>query len=535
VRNEFRMEKISMEPAQNLLGLINGAFARAIERACGEEYVEFYQQNCAVKQSNNFRKFGDMVTTCASHIFRHHLAIAQQRAKKQPDQFGLFNTIGLCGADIDIQSDSQSCAPCGKVSKLTLMKVTTVSEMGFVRERIYPSALELAEAIVANLPEEQLGPVIADVHISTRAGGAGITSGGGFSTVFIDITSAEHMAWHLAQGHFPCRDCGRFCLGTQGLRTHQVQEHVQATAVARRAAIDTAWQLVVYEGAEEDTCNYTASLSPAAEEAPTKLSVAIPPVDGIEAAKRGDIEAMRAMVTGGWDPRAARDKEHNTPLTWAAGNGHLAACRWLVDHCGMDPRASTGTRKHSRQPIHWSARNGRVDVCAWLVLEHNADVDAPTENGTTPLHLAISQGQRETVRWLVEEGGCDVNRCNGFGCNAAHWSGLRGDVPLLRYLHSRGLDYFHRNDNGRTALHKGGVKGNRAACEWFLLPCAEGGAGMDHRHMQPEQCGDTPMTLAASCSEFELQTYLQEQYDLSVARCRARGCNCGCGCDIVPQ
>lgn len=523
-----------MQHTLTVVDQIGEGFACAIERSCGIEYVDLFRKSCGVKVSSNYRKFGDCQTSCAGYLFHHHQAVALvermdlktiESESEARVSDGNDDTL-IAGGDkvVSQECSSQDNCDCGPVE--CPMIVTTVSEFGFVRERRYASAIELAEAIIAALPETLMGSVVSDVHVQPSA-----------RACAIDVTSAPHLAWQLSQGHYPCRSCGRFCLGTQGLRTHQVQEHVLATDLARRAAIDTAWQLVPYTG----TCNpvpvlltppmdtgIIATTKPPPEKTATDTGVADttpPPVPmgGMDAAKEGALDVLRSLVAGGWDPREARDRERNTPLTWAAGNGHLAVCRFLVDECGVDPRAATGTRKHRREPMHWAARNGRVEVCAWLVGEHGADVDAPTENGTTPLHLAISQGKIDVVRWLVESGGCDINRCNGFGCNAAHWSGLRGDVPLLQYLHTHGLDYFHFNDNGRSALHKGAVKGNRATCEWLLLPRECGGAGLDHRHMQPEQCGDTPMTLAASCSEMELAAYLQTEYDLSVARSKLKG------------
>lgn len=187
-----------------------------------------------------------------------------------------------------------------------------------------------------------------------------------------------------------------------------------------------------------------------------------------------------------WDPLKSRDHDGNTPLTWAAGNGHLTVCRYLVERCAMDPAQSSGRRKRHRQPLHWAARNGHVPVCAWLVEDCGVQVDCITENGTTPLHFAIWMGHHECVRWLIEVGKCDVNRRNAFGCNAGHWGAYNGDVAMLRYLQSQGLDLLHINHNLRSALHKAAVRGNVEACHWLLTARDQGGAGLGLRHMQPE-------------------------------------------------
>lgn len=186
------------------------------------------------------------------------------------------------------------------------------------------------------------------------------------------------------------------------------------------------------------------------------------------------------------DMNTIADADGNTALTWAAGNGYLAVCQYLVDRLGMNPRVAVGRKKRHRQPIHWAARNGHTHICEWLVKDHGVDIDATTENGTTPLHFAIWMGQHECVSWLVEVGGCDVNRRNNFGCNATHWAGFKGDVSILKYMHAKGLDYMHINHNRRSAIHKAAVKGNFEACEWLLAPLKDGGGGLGIQQMQPE-------------------------------------------------
>lgn len=240
----------------------------------------------------------------------------------------------------------------------------------------------------------------------------------------------------------------------------------------------------------------------------------------IEAAKIGDLKQLQVLlennIMNGLEPvdvNACIDDDGNTLLTWAAGNGHLNMCRYLVEHLGMDPRAAGGKRRRWRQPVHWSARNGHTSLCQWLVEEKGVDIDASTENGTTPLHFAIWMGHFECVAWLVEVGHCDVNRRNQFGCNAAHWAAFRGDVKMLKYMFLHGLDFLHINKNLRSPLHKAAVKGNEEACMWLLKPLAEGGPGLGIAHMQPEIEGDTPITLARSIGHLQLEHNLRKKYE----------------------
>ena len=214
------------------------------------------------------------------------------------------------------------------------------------------------------------------------------------------------------------------------------------------------------------------------------------------------------MVLDHWNPHTALDKHGHTCLTWAAGEGHLDMCRFFVNECGMNPLAMTGARKRQRQALHWAARNGRISVCNWLINECGADVDAGTDDGSTPLHLAIWNNQPATIKWLLEESNSDINRKNSHGCNASQWAALSGNLDIIIYLKKQGLNLSIINSNGRSALHKAGLKGHLSVCKWLLTPQESGGAGLGANHVRPDIEGDTPASLAKSNGHAEVEKWL---------------------------
>ena len=137
--------------------------------------------------------------------------------------------------------------------------------------------------------------------------------------------------------------------------------------------------------------------------------------------RRGDVDALRQLCStpeGLRGLRAAVDRHGSGALLWAAGGGHLPACRFLVEVAGIDPTttAQAGRRAYSgRTALHWAARNGHVDVVEYLVSERGMDVDARTAEGTTAFAWACWQGEVNTARWLVERGGCSFGAVNTFG------------------------------------------------------------------------------------------------------------------------
>ena len=87
---------------------------------------------------------------------------------------------------------------------------------------------------------------------------------------------------------------------------------------------------------------------------------------------------------------------------------------------------SATRRKDGRAPLHWAARNGHVDTCRWLVAR-GADPAALTYDGDGAFNLAVWQGHRETAEWFARQPGVDVARTNRWGCNAVLWACIQHD------------------------------------------------------------------------------------------------------------
>ncbi|RAH40925.1 ankyrin repeat domain-containing protein, partial [Aspergillus brunneoviolaceus CBS 621.78] len=99
------------------------------------------------------------------------------------------------------------------------------------------------------------------------------------------------------------------------------------------------------------------------------------------AAEHGQETIIKLLLaTNRVDPEA-QNSNRETPLWWAARNGHETIVTLLLTH-GADPESrslSGGT------PLLWAARNGHAAIVK-LLLQKGADPDGcPTEDGETPL------------------------------------------------------------------------------------------------------------------------------------------------------
>ena len=152
-----------------------------------------------------------------------------------------------------------------------------------------------------------------------------------------------------------------------------------------------------------------------------------------DAAQRGDVEEVRALLQKGADANGAQT-DGLTALHWAAMNNDLEIIE-LVLYAGAAVRPLT--RLGGYTPLHLAARNGNAEAVSRLLeaganpnrftttgvtathfaaqansslaivalAQHEADVDArDTFSGRTPLMFAAARNAMEAVRALAEAG-----------------------------------------------------------------------------------------------------------------------------------
>ena len=436
--------------------------------------------------------------------------------------------------------------------------VTVVSAYGLER-RLTP--LELAAALADAIHPDARRRHLVDAR--PAPGDSGV----------IHLTTRAVYEARRAAGSLRCAACGRFLPGDRALWWHQKTKHglhhseaVDAVADERMALSANAWTPPFAEkyaekyadasavssrlvhpsvgvrktkDADDLACGLAAARAgdrgvlDALVEAGKVEALSDP---GLEAARRGDVDALRDLTRRGWDPSAAVDRHGASALLWAAGAGHLAAVKYLVEEAGIDPAttAQVGRRAyHGRTATHWAARNGHTDVVAYLVGERGAPVDARTAEGTTAFAWACWQGHVSTARWLAERGNCAFGAVNTFGCNAAMWcvQGRAAGLDACEYVKSLGVSFRLLNANGHSAAHKAAQRGRRDVCAWLLGwewpegrdapaprdevagresetdPLAR--ALVDAAHLGPDDEGFRPSDLARLAGDVRLRDFLE--------------------------
>lgn len=110
---------------------------------------------------------------------------------------------------------------------------------------------------------------------------------------------------------------------------------------------------------------------------------------------------------------------------------------------------------NKRGALHFAAREGKTEVCKYLLEELDLDVDARDDDGETPLIHAARQGHTVTAKYLIEHE-ANPAMASDLGATALHHSAGIGDIELLRFLLSRGVDVDSQSDSGTPLIWAAG-------------------------------------------------------------------------------
>jgi uncharacterized protein len=194
-------------------------------------------------------------------------------------------------------------------------------------------------------------------------------------------------------------------------------------------ANDTALaQRLLHSGANPDAANRygVTPLSLAAENASAPIIQALlqagaHPTDSIlmTAARTGNAEVVRMLLSRGADANARESSLGETALMWAAAENHPDTVRALIEH-GADPNARSEKLVYPKDrfglegvttilprgnwtALMYSARQGSLEG-AQALAEMGADLNLADPDGTTPVVLAIINGHFDTAAMLTEKG-----------------------------------------------------------------------------------------------------------------------------------
>ncbi len=184
----------------------------------------------------------------------------------------------------------------------------------------------------------------------------------------------------------------------------------------------------------------------------TTATVSMAQSDIADAAMRGDMDAVRALVDQSADVNATQG-DGATAMHWAAYRGDVDLARLLTE-AGADPSAAN---RNGSTPLWLASTNGDVAMIEAL-LDAGADPNEQLPLGRSPLMLAARTGNAEAVAALIE-GGADINaRETARGTTPLMWAADEGHAAIVALLIEEGAEIAARSDpasrNARNNIGK---------------------------------------------------------------------------------
>ena len=214
----------------------------------------------------------------------------------------------------------------------------------------------------------------------------------------------------------------------------------------------------------------------------------------VDAARNGNVDAVRALLKSGADPNQSAP-DGSTAVHWAVHGDNLAMLNALLA-AGAKPDSVT---RYKIAPLTLAAQNGNAALVERL-LAAGANPDTASEEGQTALMTAARNGSVAAVRALLKRG-AQVGLAESFrGQTALMFATGEGNTDAARLLLEFGAKRDERSKGGYTPLLFA-VRNNRIETVKFLL---EQGANVNDKI--PD--GTSALSMAILNADFDLAAML---------------------------
>lgn len=152
-----------------------------------------------------------------------------------------------------------------------------------------------------------------------------------------------------------------------------------------------------------------------------------------DAAREGDIAAVKRLITGGADVQEIDDDTALTPLVTAALAGHKDIVELLIEN-GADPDGRDGK---GYTALHAAAYGGHLDIVVLLIDRGVDPNDHHNKAGITPLHAAVEGNFRDIVAVLLAKN-VDVEVEDGSGWTPVMRATFKSYPEIVKLLRDHG-------------------------------------------------------------------------------------------------
>jgi len=202
----------------------------------------------------------------------------------------------------------------------------------------------------------------------------------------------------------------------------------------------------------------------------------------------GIVEIVASLLEVGGCETNQDDCLGNTPLVWAAHNGHEGAVKALLGRDDADPDKPGN---NGQTPLSCAARCGHEGVVKILLRRDDVDPNKPECGGETPLLWAAYKGHEGVVQILLGRDDVDPNKPNDWSRTPIFQAAYGGHEGVVRILLGRDdVDPNKPELGGETPLSWVAYEGYEGVVKILL-----GRDDVDPN--KPEPGGQTPLWWAA--------------------------------------
>jgi ankyrin repeat protein len=166
------------------------------------------------------------------------------------------------------------------------------------------------------------------------------------------------------------------------------------------------------------------------------------------------------------DPDIKDGKSCQTPLWCAAGNGHKAIVKLLLQTGKVDADSKD---RFGETPLSSAANNGHEAVVKLLLKAGKVNVDSRHLDGQTPLRYAARNGHKAVVKLLLQTGKVDADSKDRFGETPLSSAANNGHEAVVKLLLKTGkVNADSKDDNIWTPLLCAARNGHEAVVRLLL-------------------------------------------------------------------